>query len=72
VLADPPPEVQFAEVGPTTLRFQLQVWSVDHLKTSAALKSDLNFAIFRHLLASGIEIRPKSEAGASGLDLKPS
>jgi len=72
VLADPPPEVQFAEVGPTTLRFQLQVWSVDHLKNSAALKSDLNFAIWRHLLASGVEIRPRSEAATGGLDLKPS
>lgn len=25
VLADPPPQVEFAEVGPATLRFQLQV-----------------------------------------------
>ena len=72
VLSDPPPEVQFAEVGPTTLRFQLQVWSVDHLETSGALKSDLNFAIWRHLRASGVEIPPRNEAGASGLDLKPS
>ena len=62
-----------AEVGPATLRvFQLQVWSVDHLKTSSALKSDLNFAIWRHLLASGIEIKPRSDAGPFGLDLKPS
>src|SRR4029453_4837844 len=44
VLAAPPPQVEFAEVGPATLRFQLQVWSVEHLKTSGTLKSDLNFA----------------------------
>jgi small-conductance mechanosensitive channel len=34
VLSEPPPEVEFAEVGPSTLRFQLQVWSVEHLKSS--------------------------------------
>ena len=72
VLADPPPQVEFAEVGPATLRFQLQVWSIEHLKTSGTLKSDLNFAIWRHLLASGVEIRPRSDAAAFGLDLKPS
>ncbi len=72
VLADPPPQVEFAEVGPATLRFQLQVWSVEHLKSSGTLKSDLNFAIWRHLLASGVEIRPRSEAAPFGLDLRPS
>ena len=45
VLTEPPPEVEFVEAGATTLRFQLQVWSVEHLKSSGTLKSELNFAI---------------------------
>lgn len=70
VLNEPAPEVEFAEVGPSTLRFQLQVWSVEHLKTSGRLKSDLNFAVWRQLLAAGIEVRPRKEEAAFGLNLK--
>jgi small-conductance mechanosensitive channel len=70
VLTDPPPAVEFAEVGVSTLRFQLQVWSVEHLKTSATLKSDLNFAVWRQLFAAGIDVRPRHDERVFGLDLK--
>src|SRR4029453_404575 len=39
VLHDPPPEVEFVEAGPATLRFRLQVWSTETLKTSGTLRS---------------------------------
>jgi small-conductance mechanosensitive channel len=71
VLTDPAPEVEFGEVGPATLRFQLQVWSVDHLKTSGTLKSDLNFAAWRQLIAAGIDMQPRRDGGAFGLEVKP-
>jgi len=70
VLNEPPPEVEFAEVGPSTLRFQLQVWSVEHLKKSGALKSDLNFAVWRQLLAAGVDIAPRRDEKVSGLELR--
>lgn len=70
VLTEPPPEVEFAEVGPSTLRFQLQVWSVEHLKKAGALKSDLNFAVWRQLRAAGVDITPRRDEKVSGLDLR--
>jgi len=70
VLRDPAPEVEFAEVGPATLRFQLQVWSTEHLKTSGSLKSDLNFAVWRQLIAAGVEIRPGRDQKGFGVDLR--
>jgi len=39
VLADPRAEVEFVEAGLAALRFQLQVWSVEHLKTPARSKA---------------------------------
>ena len=49
VLDDPAPRVEFVEVGPAFLRFQLQVWSTKHLKSAGRLKSDLNFEIWQKL-----------------------
>src|SRR5262245_20612977 len=54
VLADPPPELEFLEVGLASLRFQLQVWSSTHLNTAGQLKSDLNFEVWRRLRAEGV------------------
>jgi small-conductance mechanosensitive channel len=54
VLADPPPEVEFLEIGLASLCFQLQVWSRTHLNTAGQLKSDLNFEIWRRLKAEGV------------------
>ena len=69
ILAEPPPEVEFAEVGPAALRFQLQVWSAEHLKTAGTLKSDLNFEVWRQLAKAGVAIRQSEGALAMGLQL---
>jgi small-conductance mechanosensitive channel len=70
VLRDPPPSVEFVEAGPAALRFQLQVWSTEHLKTAGALRSDLNFEAWRQLAAAGVTVaslqyvvRPGVETG---------
>jgi hypothetical protein len=41
--------VEFVEAGPAALRFQLQVWSVERVKTAGTFKSDLNFEVWRQL-----------------------
>ena len=51
---EPAAEVEFVEMGPASLRFQLQVWSSAHLNTAGKLKSDLNFEASRRLKAEGI------------------
>jgi small-conductance mechanosensitive channel len=56
VLAEPEPEVEFMEAGVAALRFQLQVWSTRHLKSAGKLKSDLNFEIWRKLVAQGMAV----------------
>jgi small-conductance mechanosensitive channel len=72
VLRDPAAEVEFVEVGLGALRFQLQVWSREHLKTSGTLKSDLNFEVWRQLAANGVTIPPMHGVVALGLQLVPS
>jgi small-conductance mechanosensitive channel len=72
VLHDPMAEVEFVEVGLGALRFQLQVWSTEHLKTAGTLKSDLNFEVWRQLAAAGVTIPPMQGAVALGLQLVPS
>ena len=56
VLRDPAPEVEFVEAGLGALRFQLQVWSNEHLKTAGTLRSELNFEVWRQLAAAGVTI----------------
>ena len=70
----PAPEVEFVEAGLGALRFQLQVWSSEHLKTAGALKSDLNFEVWRQLASAGVTIAPAQGALALGVPLiqKPS
>lgn len=58
VLREPPPQVEFVEAGAAALRFQLQVWSTEHLKTAGTLKSDLNFEAWRELAAAGVTVPP--------------
>jgi len=58
VLSDPAPEVNFVEVGLGGLRFDLQVWSKEHLTTAGSLKSDLNFEVWRQMSVAGISIQP--------------
>jgi small-conductance mechanosensitive channel len=74
VLQSPAPEVEFVEAGLGALRFQLQVWSSEHLKTAGALKSDLNFEVWRQLASAGVTIAPAQGALALGVPLiqKPS
>lgn len=58
VLHDPAPQVEFVEAGAIALKFQLQVWSTEHLKTAGTLKSDLNFEAWRQLAAAGVTVPP--------------
>jgi small-conductance mechanosensitive channel len=67
VRADPPAVVEFVEAGLTALRFQLQVWSSEHLKTAGTLKSDLNFEVWRQLASAGVTIREPHSAVVLGL-----
>jgi len=68
VLRDPPPQVEFIEAASMSLRFQLQVWSTEHLKTAGTLKSDLNFEAWRQLAAVGVTVPPLPQAIASALE----
>jgi small-conductance mechanosensitive channel len=67
VLKNPAPEVEFVEAGLGALRFQLQVWSSEHLKTAGTLKSDLNFEVWRQLAAAAVTIAPVQGAMALGV-----
>lgn len=69
VLQEPAAEVEFVEVGLGALRFQLQVWSTEHLTTAGTLKSDLNFEVWRQLSAAGATIVPANGALMFGLPL---
>ena len=71
VLPDPMAEVEFVEVGLGALRFQLQVWSTEHLKTAGTLRSDLNFEVWRQLTAASVTIPPPQGAVMLGLQLVP-
>ena len=53
VLRSPAPEVEFVEVGVRGLRFHLQVWSREDLKTAGSLRSELNFAVWKQLGEAG-------------------
>jgi len=69
VLQNPSPEVEFVEAGLGALRFHLQVWSSEHLKTAGTLKSDLNFEVWRQLSAAGVSIVPAQGGGELGMTL---
>ena len=72
VLPDPRAEVEFVEVELGALRFQLQVWSTEHLRTAGTLRSDLNFEVWRQLAAAGVTIPPMQGFFVLGLQLVPS
>ena len=71
VLPDPMAAVEFVEVGLGALRFQLQVWSTEHLRTAGTLRSDLNFEVWRQLAAAGVTIPPMQGAVVLGLQIMP-
>ena len=56
VLAEPIPEVIFAELGESSLNFELRVWTIQQVQTPTRLKSDLYFAIFEAFRKEAIEI----------------
>jgi len=72
VLREPAPQVEFVETGLAALRFQLQVWSTEHLKSAGALKSDLNFEVWRELAAAGALIPPVHGVLSLGLQVPES
>jgi len=72
VLPEPMADVEFVEVGLGALRFQLQVWSTEHLKTAGTLRSELNFEVWRQLAAAGVTISPMHGTITLGLQLVPS
>jgi len=56
VLRSPAPEVEFVQVGLRGLRFHLQVWSREDLKTAGTLRSELNFAVWKQLAEAGVAL----------------
>lgn len=56
VLKDPKPDVIFTEFGDNSLNFALRVWTSSRAHTTAILKSDLYFGLFRALTDAGIEL----------------
>jgi small-conductance mechanosensitive channel len=56
VLRTPEPEVLFNGFGDSALNFELRVWSITKVHMPGVLRSDLYFAMFKALQASGIEI----------------
>jgi len=55
-LKDPEPSVFFDGFGESALNFELVVWSSEMSHRPRRFRSDLNFAIERHLREAGIEI----------------
>jgi small-conductance mechanosensitive channel len=79
VLADPPPDVDFARFGKSSLDFELHVWIADPRERDSVI-SALNFAIRAAFLDEGIEIpfpqydvhfRPEAP-GADSSTMRPS
>jgi small-conductance mechanosensitive channel len=69
VLGEPAPQVEFVAAELAGLRFQLQVWSTEHLKTAGTLKSDLNFDVWRELAAAGLMVPPAQGAITLGVQI---
>jgi small-conductance mechanosensitive channel len=55
-LEDPAPSVFLDKFGPGSIDFELVVWSREMSSRPRRYRSDLNFAIEKHLRAAGIEI----------------
>ncbi|HJT81239.1 MAG TPA: hypothetical protein VJ719_08585, partial [Chthoniobacterales bacterium] len=55
-LEDPPPNVFLDKFGDSSINFELVVWSSEMSYRPRRYRSDLNFAIEKHLRAAGIEI----------------
>lgn len=58
VLENPAPTVEFVQARARVLEFQLQVWNVTHLARAGALKSELNFAVWKAFREAGLTFAP--------------
>ena len=55
-LKEPEPNAFLEKFGDSTIDFQLVVWSDEMSRRPSRFKSDLNYLIYKHLTAAGIEI----------------
>jgi small-conductance mechanosensitive channel len=55
-LSDPAPDAFLEKFGDSTIDFQLIVWSDEMSRRPSRFRSDLNYLIYKHLTAAGIEI----------------
>lgn len=55
-LSDPAPDAFLEKFGNSTIDFQLVVWSEQMSRRPSRFRSDLNYLIYKHLTAVGIEI----------------
>jgi small-conductance mechanosensitive channel len=55
-LPTPSPEFIFAGLGDSSLNFELRVWTIQQVQTTARLRSDLYFAIFEAFRKENIEM----------------
>src|SRR3989440_2906357 len=55
-LSDPEPTAYLEKFGNSTINFELVVWSQEMSYKPRSFKSDLNYLIYKHLTAVGIEI----------------
>ena len=55
-LREPAPTAFLKEFGDSTINFELIVWSAEMSHRPSRFKSDLNYLIYKHLTAAGIEI----------------
>jgi len=55
-LSDPVPDAFLEKFGNSTIDFQLVVWSEQMSRRPSRFRSDLNYLIYKHLTAVGIEL----------------
>ena len=55
-LSDPAPDAFLEKFGDSTIDFQLIVWSEEMSRRPSRFRSDLNYLIYKHLTAAGIQI----------------
>src|SRR6266513_3448118 len=55
-LSEPGPDAFLEKFGESSIDFQLIVWSEEMSRRPSRFKSDLNYLIYKHLTAAGIEI----------------
>jgi small-conductance mechanosensitive channel len=73
VLTEPGPSAKFIEFGDSSLNFELWVWTTERTMRPTAFRSELNYLIWDHLKAAGIEIPyPQRDLYIKELPEKPS